>query len=581
MMEDDDEDDDEEEDVVDSGMQPDEVLTSFLENPQWDSYKFSYNLLSSDSSIRNGLSKDEWVERRRAWAKEAQPKEYRTEFSRELDPEQTTIDLPTSPVVGASAQRSEARFTPSRPAPIDRSLGTHEEGLPELKRYEVGWSISMSDTPLNETIEELPAATAVYPETRRHWFWTTYTLVQEEGEWRIQSMTDEVAMARILSSEELQQRVQTHARYLEEFSKQHNPRDLDEYSSNPDEISALEEARWRTGHILAYFDARIEKAALELANYELAAAYSLILNDFERSLVYFELMLQRFPARRAETLLQLGGIQIKFIRDLEDQLLLGGEDGLASHLSELAEANLRESLSLDDNYLGHLLLAQLLKYDDNRLDEAEEQLHKARALAPDEAAEAMVEHDMGTLAMIREDDEHALEHYRRVAEIHPVSPKAWADIADAESGLEHFEEAEASYRRAIALSPDDVNMYVVLGTMYMAYQQPDRFRELWEEGLRANPDSADFRFYLAMALAENGEFQRAQTLLEEAEQIDPDSEMAFMVSQMLNAFKTTKLPAVNPDEQLPVAQTPVPERKQLSGVKPPTKFSRARKRKKK
>ena len=553
-MLDEDEDEDDEEDIVESNMRPEEVLTRFLENIQWGTYKSSFSLLSSDSSIRNGLSRDEWVERHRAWAKEVQPKEYKTEFSRELDPEQTDIDLPTSLI---------------------------EEDVPELKKYEVGWSINITDTPLNESIEELPVATAAYAETGRNWFWAIYTLVQEEGEWRIQSMTDEVATVRALSIEELQQRVQEHTKYLDEFSKKYSPLDLDDDSSDPDEFSALGEARWRSGHTLAYYDALIEKAPLELANYELAAARSLALNDFERSLVYFELMLQRFPHRRAETLLQLGGIQIKFIRDLQDRLLFGDEEDLVRRLSEFAEANLRESASLEDSYLTHLLLAGLLENNDERMDVAEEELRQAKELAPDETTEAMVENEMGRLAMIREDYEQALEHYRRVAEIHKDSAKAWADIADAWSGLENFEEAEASYRHAIELSPDDVNMYVGLGTMFMANQQSDRFRELWEEGLRANPDSADFRFYLAMALAENGEFQRAQILLEEAEEIDPDHEMAFIVSQMLNAFKTTKLPAVNADEQSPIAQAPVLERKQVSGVKPPTKFSKVRKRKKK
>lgn len=554
LDEDEDEDEDDEEDTVESNMRPEEVLTSFLENIQWGTYKSSFSLLSSDSSIRNGLSRDEWVEHHRAWAKEAQPKEYKTEFSRELDPEQTDIDLPTS---------------------------LNEEDVPELKKYEVGWSINITDTPLNVSIEELPVATAAYAETGRHWFWAIYTLVQEEGEWRIQSMTDEVATVRALSIEELQQRVQEHTKYLDEFSKKYSPLDLDDDSSDPDEISALGEVRCRSGHTLAYYDALIEKAPLELANYELAAARSLALNDFERSLVYFELMLQCFPDRRAETLLQLGGIEIKFIRDLQDRLLFGDEEDLVRRLGEFAEANLRESASLEDSYLTHLLLAGLLENNDERLDVAEEELRQAKELVPDETTEAMVENEMGRLAMIREDYEQALEHYRRVAEIHKDSAKAWADIADAWSGLENFEEAEASYRHAIGLRPDDVNMYVGLGTMFMANQQSDRFRELWEEGLRANPDSADFRFYLAMALAENGEFQQAQILLEEAEEIDPDHEMAFMVSQMLNAFKTTKLPAVNADEQSPIAQAPVLERKQVSGVKPPTKFSKVRKRKKK
>jgi tetratricopeptide (TPR) repeat protein len=552
---DEDEDEDDEEDIVRSGMPPEEVLTSFLENLEWRTDKLAYDLLSSDSSIRNGLSKDEWVERHRAWTKEANTTAYKTEFSRLLDPEQANIDPPTS---------------------------LNKEDVSALKKFEVGWSIRMSDTPLNDTIQELPVATAINRETRRHWFWTTYTLVQERDEWRIQSMTDEVVKARNLSMAELQERIQQHAGYLDEFSKQHNPLDLDEYLSDSDEFEALEEARWRSGHTLAYYDALIEKAPDERAHYRLAAARSLALNDFERSLVYFDLMLERFPEKRDETLLQLGGIQIKFIQDLQDRLdFFSDEDEVIGRFRELAESNLRESLSLNDNYMGHLLIAQLLKDDDNRLDEAEEQLYQARALAPNADTEAIVEHDMGTLAMIREDYEQALEHYRRVAEIHPDSTRAWADIADAYSGLENFEEAEASYRHAIELKPNDVNPYVGLSTMYMANQQLDGSRELWEEGLRANPDSADFRFYLAMTLAERGEFLRAQTLLEEAEQIDPHHEMAPMISQMLNAFKTTKLPVVNADEQPPVEQTPVPERKELSGVKPPTKFSKARKRKKK
>ncbi len=295
-------------------------------------------------------------------------------------------------------------------------------------------------------------------------------------------------------------------------------------------------------------------------------------------------MLERFPEMRGETLLQLAGIQIRFIRDLENRLdIYDYEDELIDRIHELAEANLRESIPLNDTSISHLLLAELLKDDDKRLDEAGEQLRQAKALAPDEEAEAMVEREMGTLAMIREEYEQALEHYSRVAEIHPDSPKAWADRADAYNGMEHFEEAEASYRHAIELKPDDINLYVGLSTIYMASQENDKSRELWEEALRANPDSANFRYYLAMTLAEQGQFQRAQELLEEAEEIDPDSEMAFMIDTMLNAFKTTKLPTVNPDEQAPPVGETLVVTHPLSGVRPPTKFSRkkAHKRKKK
>ena len=584
ILDEDEDEEDEDEETVRSDMSAEEVLTNFLESLTWGTHKLAYALLAGDSSMRNGLSRDEWVALHRSWVEEAEPQGYREGFQRELNPEQAAIDLPTA----LNGEDVGAEFI-----------------APNRKQFEVGWSMSMSDTALNDTtratarvaptiptmassggrpgVPELSLATAINRETRRHWFWATYTLVQEQDEWRIQSMTDEVAKARNLSIAELQERVQQHGEYLDDFSKQYSPLDLDEYSLKPDEAAALEEARWRSDHVLAYFDALIEQEPQELAHYQLAAARSLALNDFERSLVYFDLILERFPEKRDETLLQLGGIQIRFIRDLQDRLdIFEYEDEFIDRIRELAEANLRESVSLNDTYMGHLLLAQLLKDDDKRLDEAEEQLQQAKALAPDADTAAMAESEMGTLAMIREDYEQALEHYQRVAEVRPDSPKAWADIADAYNGMEQFEEAEASYRRAIELKPDDTNLYVGLGTIYLVNQQMERSRELWEEGLRTNPNSAEFRYYLAMLLAEQGEFLRAQTLLEEAQEIDPDSEMAFMIDQMLNAFKTTKLPAVSPDEQAPVESTVVePERKQLSGVKPPTKFSRPKSRKRK
>ena len=36
-------------------------------------YGLTYDLLSSNSSLRDGLERDEWIEQRRAWADEAHP----------------------------------------------------------------------------------------------------------------------------------------------------------------------------------------------------------------------------------------------------------------------------------------------------------------------------------------------------------------------------------------------------------------------------------------------------------------------------------------------------------------------------
>ncbi len=54
--------------------EPEDVVYEFIEAWTDGEYEFAYELLSSDSELREGLSQEEWVERRRAWAEQAQPK---------------------------------------------------------------------------------------------------------------------------------------------------------------------------------------------------------------------------------------------------------------------------------------------------------------------------------------------------------------------------------------------------------------------------------------------------------------------------------------------------------------------------
>ncbi len=53
----------------------------------------------------------------------------------------------------------------------------------------------------------MPFATAVFAETGRHWFWTHYSVVQEDDQWAIQDMIDVGANAFQLSEDELHQRI--------------------------------------------------------------------------------------------------------------------------------------------------------------------------------------------------------------------------------------------------------------------------------------------------------------------------------------------------------------------------------------
>jgi hypothetical protein len=164
---------------IDPDLEPDEIVGNFIGAWTLGDFGLCFDLLTSDSSLNEGRSRDEWVDLRRKWADEAQPARYEPRFLRERERSQQSLWLPSS-------------------ALSDR-ISTQQE-------VEIGWSLVLTDTLLSGTLPEMPMGTAVYKETGRHWFWTSYILVKEEDAWRIQRMKDEGANAQSLPIAELQQR---------------------------------------------------------------------------------------------------------------------------------------------------------------------------------------------------------------------------------------------------------------------------------------------------------------------------------------------------------------------------------------
>jgi tetratricopeptide (TPR) repeat protein len=217
----------------------------------------------------------------------------------------------------------------------------------------------------------------------------------------------------------------------------------------------------------------------------------------------------------------------------------------------LAEASLREALALDNDYLGHMLLAELLKANPQRLNEAEDHLNQAKALTVNEDMLLTIEYGLGEIAMEQAQYQKALQHFQIVAAIDPTTAEAWYNIAEAYNLLEQLEEAEINYTRAIALEPEIIDYFTALSRMHMEHGQTSKACLVLEEGLRINPESAQLRAFLALAVAESGDYHKAEELLDEAELLDPELDMVEMYRLLLNINKTRKLPAVNKTRQLP------------------------------
>jgi len=491
----------EDEDSLDlHDLTPNEVVVNFVESWVDGDYELAYDLLSSDSPIREGLSKDDWVERREAWADEALPGDLEPNFIHEREPQKSGLWLPNLFSAARSANRKE---------------------------FDVGWSIELDEAASDDMLPELPQATAIYEETDRHWFWTSYTLVQEEDTWRIQSITDEGANALSLSVAELQKRIQEHNDRLEKFFQQHQPTDSDA-------LQQATELLWRLMQTVYYRDALLKQLPLDRSIYEEAAAPLISFGLYERSLVYLEPLAQRFDEKRAEILRALAAVYVELSEKYRDE----DDDERAERFQELAEETLRESLDIEESFLARVSLAELLIDENERLDEAEEHLHKARALTSDPADEAHIELHLGEIAMEREQYEQALSHYQRIAEIESDSPDSWVNIAEAYKKLENFAEAEANYRRAIELQPDDADLYYALSKMYVENGQPEEAIEVIEEGLVANPESAVLTAYLGSMYLENGDYRQAELFLDKAEELDPDLEVTQIFRQVLKFTKS-------------------------------------------
>jgi len=156
------------------------------------------------------------------------------------------------------------------------------------KVVDAGWSIELFDTPEPNLLPELPQATDFYEETGRHWFWTSYKLVEEPGGWRILDMVDEGKNAQDIPAAELQRLIKQHNERVEKITQQHSPHD-------PDALKYLNEILWHTMQVVYYEDALMKQEPPDHTTYFEAAARTEILQDEERSITYLERVIQLFP----------------------------------------------------------------------------------------------------------------------------------------------------------------------------------------------------------------------------------------------------------------------------------------------
>nr|HET6904887.1 tetratricopeptide repeat protein [Ktedonobacteraceae bacterium] len=187
------------------------------------------------------------------------------------------------------------------------------------------------------------------------------------------------------------------------------------------------------------------------------------------------------------------------------------------------------------------VLAELLmQRGDDDLDEAEALLNTAKTMTSTPTEEAMIESDLGNLALQREQKTVALQHFQRVAEIDPNFPGNWFKIGFMQRNLQQFEDAKVSYERAIETEPQNMMPYSELCAIYANQGQLTRAREVLEQGLRAIPKSVHLLALLSSVYLQTGDLRHAQAVLAEAEQVDPNYELVQAIRDELHRRMSSK-----------------------------------------
>ncbi len=481
---------------INPDLEDQETIVNFLGAWTLGDYGLAYDLLTEGSSIRNSLSRTEWIERHRAWYDEAHPTYLELGFVRERERSQSALWLPTSAISRTSAK----------------------------KDIEIGWSLELADTPLGGTLREMPMGTTIYKETGRHWFWTSYTVEHTPNGWRIQQSTDEGAHAQGLSIAELQKRIKEYEDAIEAKVKQRDE----------DTNAFMQELAWRITQLLHFYDALIVKLPLDRQVNEEAYSRAVFAGNPERIVVYLERMAQRFPENKGEMLRRLGATYVELAYGFEQRGMPERKDLFLSR----AETTLQEVVNVQNVALSHMLLGELF-LSMNRNEDAEAELLKAKSMITTPVEEKAVEAGLGNIAMRRERMDEAISHYQRVTELDPSYPGIWFSLGFAYRLLGNLEEAEKDYKRAVEAEPSDIRPYSELTAIYINMSDQEKARAIIAQGVSTNPASAHLHALFASVLFELGEIRSAQHELQEAESLDASLEIVQSVRQYINE-KTKK-----------------------------------------
>jgi tetratricopeptide (TPR) repeat protein len=516
------------------------LLESWGEGDPDDAYK----ALSPHSPLRAGLDADTWIEQRAQWLEAADTGLVKIAY-----------------------------------------IGEKDKLAPDSVVVEATWSLPIGNPTVENPPADLPTATCVFKETGRHWFWTSYTVVEEDGGWHITAMTDEGAMLLHLPPKDIEQILREKAANasqrlallededeedFEELDEDEldfdNEEDLEEFDEDEFEdedeeiededeedslnfLEEMEEAIREATQALHYHDAFIHQAPFDgSAVYQSAVEFAQIIQDTERAAAYYQQLAQNIPEYRGKALC---GLAIMYEQLLQEHLANdpADPDSELQHYNTLIEETLRQASTISLTTQSHILFADVLIRQNKNLDEAEALLKQALPTALDDEDIVDIEEKLAELALSRDQKEEALQHYQNIISLDAeLPPQIWFKLGSLQRQLGSIDEAIVNLRHSIKEEPSIIEAYIELSSIYSAQKLFNKAREILRKALDKSPDSVDLLASLSIVYAQGGDLQSAQRYLHQAETIDEQNSFVAIARTTLQTQKEQK-PSARPKDR--------------------------------
>lgn len=130
----------------------------------------------------------------------------------------------------------------------------------------------------------------------------------------------------------------------------------------------------------------------------------------------------------------------------------------------------------------------------------------------------------------------AVEFYEKANQIKPEDYETVVKIGNTYFDSGKFEQAEKWYEQALSKKADDINVRTDLGITFVERANPDLDRAVkeFQTSLQTNPKHEPTLYNLGVAYFKKGNAEEANKILAQLEAINPTSQLAERLRQMMN-----------------------------------------------